>query len=403
MTILSTILVSGLISFLVTMALYPYVLRFAIKHDIVDNPSARKLQRVPIPVMGGVAVYMGIIAGSVFGALVFHSLTLIVAFTAMTIMLAIGVWDDMKDIPAMLRFIIEIFVIWAIIAIRGISINDFHGLWGIHEIPEVYSLPLSLIAGVGIINAINLIDGVDGYSSGYGIIASIGFGLVFFLTKSYVMSTLAFICACALLPFFFHNVFGVKTKMFIGDGGTLMIGTVIAIFVFALLANRSKCEILETKNFGLVPFSLALLSIPVFDTLRVMTMRILRNKSPFHPDKTHLHHIYIELGFSHIATSLIILSTNLFIVFAWFLSWKLGASIDLQFYIVIFLSLLFTAGFYSYMKKQIYNETKVWRMMCDFGNKSHLERKGFWGVMKNLVDTRWKKHFLAKDESLNGD
>ena len=131
------------------------------------------------------------------------------------------------------------------------------------------------------------------------------FGTFFHLAGDFPMTMLAVVCMASLIPFFLHNVFGLKSKMFIGDGGTLLMGCVMSVFVLNMLKSGSLGVNYRALGFGLVPFSLAVLSVPVFDTVRVMMMRILRKTSPFHPDKTHLHHMFIELGFSHIVTTVV--------------------------------------------------------------------------------------------------
>lgn len=114
-----------------------------------------------------------------------------------------------------------------------------------------------------------------------------------------------------------HNVFGKTSKMFIGDGGTLVMGGVMSVFVIAVLKQGSLSASYVSERVGLVAFTLAVLSVPVFDTLRVMATRLLNGASPFRPDKTHLHHMFIELGCSHVATTVAILSMNFLIVLAW--------------------------------------------------------------------------------------
>ena len=109
------------------------------------------------------------------------------------------------------------------------------------------------------------------------------------------MTILAVVSVGALIPFFLHNVFGKSSKMFIGDGGTLVMGTVMSVFVIAILQSGSRVAAFVDPNVGLVPFTLAVLSVPVFDTLRVMSTRMLKGSSPFRPDKTHLHHMFIDM------------------------------------------------------------------------------------------------------------
>ena len=200
----------------------------------------------------------------------------------------------------------------------------------------------------------------------------------------------------ALLPFFLHNVFGQKSRMFIGDGGTLMLGMMMTVCAFYALSSTQPCDKLDDKLLSLTAFTLAVLCIPVFDTLRVMTMRILRGVSPFKPDKTHLHHLFIDMGFSHLGAALFILLLNFLVVLIWLASWKMGASVDVQTYIVTFLGFMVTFGFYKFMKMQqnggpVDEEgypqgTSLWHMMVKLGGYTHREDKRFWKCMRYLVD-----------------
>lgn len=384
------------VALLTSAMVFPMALRFARKHDIVDNPNARKLQRVPVPVFGGIVVYLGVLAGWLVLMLFMKSEVLSWGLVAMTIMMAIGMWDDMRDLSATLRFVIEFALVGAFIAVTGVYIDDFHGLWGIHELTPWLAIPLSLVVGVGIINAVNLIDGVDGYSSGYGILACVCVAIAFWQVWNPVMVCLTVIVIGAIIPFFLHNVFGARSKMFIGDGGTLMLGTLMAVMIFCSLSSKFGLEALEDKGMSLIAFTIAVACIPVFDTLRVMTMRILRGNSPFKPDKTHLHHLFIDMGFSHLGAALSILLINASVVLIWLLSWKLGASIDVQTYIVVALGFAVTFGFYKYMKSQqnggpVDEEgypqgSKVWHIAQKVGDFTHREDKRYWRTMRDLMD-----------------
>jgi hypothetical protein len=153
---------------------------------------------------------------------------------------------------------------------------------------------------------------------------------------------------------------------------------------------------LDEQGLSLTAFTLAVLCIPVFDTLRVMSLRILRGKSPFKPDKTHLHHLFIDMGFSHLGAALFILMLNFGVVLVWLLSWWLGASVDVQTYIVAALGLLVTFGFYKYMKVQqnggpVDEEgypqgTWLWHRMCELGHFTHKENKRAWRVLRVIMD-----------------
>lgn len=375
-----------IVAFCATLWIHPKILRIAILKNLVDNPDARKLQRNPVPVMGGLAVFFGIVAGLCSSQIAFFSPGVFVLMAAMTIMLYTGTIDDILDLTPRTRFIIEIVVVAFIMLVNNSGINHFWGLWGINFIPVWIAAPLTIFAAVGIINAINLIDGVNGLSSGFCFMASVMFAIMLYISGNTHMTILAVTAAGAIIPFFLHNVFGNTTKMFIGDGGTLVIGTMMSMFVVSTLKGTSLSASLAKDGMGLIPFTLAVLAVPVFDTLRVMSMRILRKQSPFHPDKTHLHHLFIELGFSHIGTTVSILTLNFLIILAWFASYKMGASIDAQLYIVLTLSILITFVFYKFAKVQIQHNTKALRFLQRIASMLQIEKKGIWGWAQRMID-----------------
>lgn len=387
------------VAFMVTMLVFPKVLHFAEKHGIVDNPNARKIQRYPVPVLGGVAVYLGILMGYLILASFQAEPIILWSMIAMTVMIIIGIWDDLSDLSPGFRFLAEIAIMTVMIAVSGLYLDDFHGFWGVHHVSAFIGFPLSVFVGVGVINAVNMIDGVDGYASGYCIQASLCFAVLFYIVSESVLCCMAIVVAASLLPFFFHNVFGIKSKMFMGDGGTMILGVLMSIFVLAVLSSKSHCQILEVSNVSLMALVLAILCIPVFDTLRVMTLRIMRGSSPFRSDKSHLHHLFIEMGFSHLGAALSILSLNMFILMIWFAAWMLGLSIDCQMYVVVILGMTVTFGFYWLMKIQQYGGSKdengqpqgtvLWHLFLRFGEWSHIEKGRTWRYIRTLMDSRY--------------
>ena len=386
----------GLTALVTSTVVFPFALRFARRHGIVDNPTARKLQRVPVPVFGGVVVYSGILAGGLLLQALLPSAMLLWGLAAMTVMVAIGTWDDIMDLPASLRFLVETLLVGVFIAVTGVYIDDLHGLWGIHALAPWVGIPLSLVAGVGIINAINLIDGVDGYSSGYGMLACLCFAAAFWTVWNPVMVCLSLVVIGALFPFFLHNVFGVRSRMFIGDGGTLMLGMLMVVMSFSAISGKVGLEPMERQGFCIPAFLVAVGCIPVFDTLRVMTMRLLHGRSPFRPDKTHLHHLFIDMGFSHLGAALFILLLNSLVVLVWLLTWNTGMSLDTQMHVVLVLGPLVTFGFYKFMKLQQnggridaegYPEgSRLWHAMCRLGDWTHREDRRLWQVLRDIVD-----------------
>ena len=375
---------------------FPYALRFAKRHGIVDNPNARKLQRVPVPVFGGVVVYSGILSGTLLLLALTGNGMLAWGLAAVTMMMVIGTWDDMRNLSASFRFLIEIALMGGFIGVTGVYIDDLHGLWGVHDLPRALAIPLSVFVGVGVINAINLIDGVDGYSSGYGMLACGCFALAFWSVWSIEMVCMALIVIGALLPFFMHNVFGRRSRMFIGDGGTLMLGMLMVVMAFYTMSGHGRMEALEARGLCIPALLIAVGCIPLFDTVRVMTMRILRGSSPFKPDKTHLHHLFIDMGFSHLGAALSILTLNGLVVVVWLLTWKAGLSLDGQVYVVTAMGVAVTFGFYKVMKVQqnggpVDEEgypqgTALWHRMCRLGKLTHREDKRAWRTLRHVMD-----------------
>ncbi len=374
-------------AFLAVCWAHPQIVRVANVKDIVDKPDYRKLQSDPVPVLGGMAVFFGIMVGLGFVSPFVDSSQIALILAAMTLMLYIGTTDDILDLSPRLRFVVEVLGVFFLVCVGDCCIDDFHGLWGIGRIPCWWGgAALTVFAAVGIINAINLIDGVNGLSSGFGVMACTVFGLFFFRAGDLSMVLLAAGCIGALIPFFFHNVFGKKSRMFIGDGGTLLMGMAMSVFVIHVLDSKSMCAPFGDRGLGLIPFTLAVLAVPVFDTLRVMSARVKRRVSPFHPDKTHLHHLFIDLGFSHIGTTFCILSLNACVILCLWLLYALGFSVDVQLYGVVAMSSLVTFGLYYFVRWCAQRGNGFYRFLLRLGKVSQFERRGVFLAIQHFMD-----------------
>lgn len=385
-----------LVAMLTSALVFPFALRFALKHDIVDQPNARKLQRSPVPVFGGVVVYSGILMGGLALQFFFRSPMLAWILFSIAVMMIIGTWDDIKGLSAVVRLLVEVLLVGGFIATTGIYIDNFHGLWGVYQLDPWWAIPFSIFAGVGTINAINMIDGVDGFSSGYGMLACLCFAFAFHTGWTPGMVCLTLISGGALLPFFLHNVFGARSRMFIGDGGTLMLGMLLTVLAFSALSSRVGLDSLEKQNVCIPAFTLAVGCIPIFDAIRVMFVRMIHGKSPLKADKSHLHHLFIDMGFSHLGAAMFILLMNILVLICWYLSWRLGASLEVQLYVVMGMALAVTAGVYSIMRSQqnggpVDEEgypqgTKLWHLLCRLGEWTHKENKRAWRMMRYIMD-----------------
>ena len=309
------IVVVFIIALVVASLTHQPVLYYAKKHHIYDNPDARKLQRRPVPVMGGFVVFIGALVGSLCYWFKYDCLSIVPIQIAMLMMLIIGAWDDLRKVPPGFRFVLEVLIVTALALGNNYPINDLHGLWGVHGISPWVAWPLTIIGCVGIINAINMIDGIDGLSSGICIMAFGFYSWMFFRGHDFVRAALGVSIAGALIPFFIMNVFGKRSKMFIGDAGTMMLGIALCDMVMAMLTKGSASAAkMENNEICVIAFVYAVLSVPVCDTVRVMLGRISRGESPFYPDKTHLHHAFIDYGFHHLETSLLEIMLNMLVI-----------------------------------------------------------------------------------------
>lgn len=374
------ILIVFAVSIIVASLAHQPILRFAQKHNIYDNPEARKLQRNPVPVMGGFVVFLGAIIGSLCYWFKYDCSSIIPVQIAMLVLLIVGAWDDMKKLSPTLRFIIEIIIVVALALVNNYPVNDLHGLWGVHEISSWVAWPLTVFACVGVINAINMIDGIDGLSSGICIMAFGFFSWLFFNAYDFVRAALGVCIMGGLIPFFVMNVFGKRSKMFIGDAGTLMLGIVLCDFLMAMLTKGSACgKKFDDTDFCLIAYALAVLAIPIFDTVRVMFGRISRGESPFAPDKTHLHHAFIDYGFHHLEASLLEIMLNMLIIFVFFVFSRSYLPMEYQLYGVIAAGIAVCFGLYWMLgrRKRIAQKVKekYGISMEEYENMTDEERK----------------------------
>ena len=341
------VLIVFFISIFVASLVYKPILKFAKNHHYYDNPEARKLQRRPVPVMGGFVVYVGAMTGALFSWFMYDCSFIVPVQVAMLIMLIVGTWDDLKDISPTWKFAVEVALVVAMALYNHYPVNDFHGLWGVHEISAWIAWPLTVFACVGVINAVNMIDGIDGLSSGICIMAFGFYSWAFFTSQDYARAALGVSILGGLIPFFIMNVFGKRSKMFIGDAGTLMLGIVLCDFLMAMLTKDSVCEKrFDKMGFCLIAYALAVVAIPVFDTVRVMFGRISRGESPFAADKTHLHHAFIDYGFHHLEASLMEIMLNMLVILVFFILSRSYLPVDYQLYGVIAASIAITFGLY---------------------------------------------------------
>jgi len=324
-----------LLATLLSMYFVPALRELATAKNLTDSPSARKSHSLQVPILGGVAIYFAAfftiaIFIFFFDDLSFSTTSFLLAFGSITL-LVVGVLDDIFGLKPLTKLIFQISIAVIVVYTLQFNIENMNGLLGLFELPKSISLILFLFIYVVFMNMLNLIDGIDGLASGLSLIAFTFFSFVAYRTESYFNMLLCMSFIGSLIPFIYFNMFSEK-KIFLGDNGSLILGFTLGFLSLNLLSLDNSISI---SVFGVnTPLVLmSLFSFPLVDTLRVFTIRILRNRSPFSPDKNHVHHHLIRLGLTHRqATLLILVYTILITSLSFFL---LEVNINIAFVVLL--------------------------------------------------------------------
>lgn len=312
------------ISVLIAGILIPKIILIAFRRNLFDEIDERKIHRGVVPRLGGIAF---------FPAFLF-SLTLVVALNlrlgsapmidaiggafvpiyfeicAIILLYLVGIADDLIGVRYMAKFVVQI-VCAILLACSGMYIDNLYGILWLNELPDVLAWPFSILVTVYVVNAINLIDGIDGLASGLSSIALIFYAVVFFNGGEFIYSLLAVASAGTLFPFFYYNVFGDVTKqkkIFMGDTGALTTGMVLVFCAIAVMC--AKPDFL-TVDYNPAIVALSPLIVPCFDVFRVYFHRVKKGRNPFLPDKCHIHHKILALGMNQAAALLTILGVSI--------------------------------------------------------------------------------------------
>ena len=302
-------------AFVVAMIVMPPLIKIIHRFKLFDHPDLRKEHNTPIPTMGGIATCAGMMVACGLWFQFTRDNFIISFFFSIAVLFAIGMMDDLKNLSARYKFSIQVAVA-LLIAFSGVRITSFNGLLGIHELPLTAQYTFTILAITGITNAFNLIDGIDGLAGGLGFMSLVILGLFLNMSGDANKAVLAFSLGGGLLGFLYYNFN--PAKIFMGDTGSLVLGFVISVLCVLLIQMNS----LPGTNF--IPhapvFAMSIVAIPVFDTLRVFSLRIWQGKSPFTPDKSHIHHLLTNNGWSHSFTAKLICAVHaLMLVLGYFL------------------------------------------------------------------------------------
>ncbi len=325
-------------AFVVVLYSTPAIIKVAILKNLIDLPSEeRKIHKRAIPTIGGIIIY----AATLFSFSLWYSIEdlheydlIVESVKEFQILIAtslvlffVGVKDDIIGTAPVKKLFAHIVVGLILILMGHIKITGLHGVFGIEEIPDWGSIFLSLFTYIVVVNAMNLIDGVDGLAAGVGFLATVFFGTWFVFANEYTLASLSFALSGSLLGFLVFNFS--PAKIFMGDSGSLIIGMFIYVLSAELIeypADRLDSFWVNVSN---PVFAIAALIYPLTDTLRVFVIRAIKGQSPFSADRNHLHHRLIDCGCSHAKTVIIIYLFTIVTVGISLISYYINTSLSL--------------------------------------------------------------------------
>jgi len=289
----------------------PSIISVAIKKRLFDMPEERKSHSSIVPTLGGIALFAGIfITTSLIND--FANLKVLqYLIGAASILFFMGVKDDILILSASKKLLGQLVAAGIVVILGGVQLTSLHGFFGAGQIHPYLGIVFSIFTVVVITNSLNLIDGINTLSGSMGVIASVTFGTWFYLNDMHSYALLSASVIGALIGFLWFNK--TPAKIFMGDTGSLILGLVISILAIEFIESSASIDALYPIEAA-PAVAIGVLVVPLFDTLRVFAVRIAEKKSPFEPDKKHVHHRLLELGLNHIQASMTLVILNVFFI-----------------------------------------------------------------------------------------
>ncbi|MEY4926197.1 MAG: hypothetical protein RI894_633 [Bacteroidota bacterium] len=313
------IILAFISAFFITYTAIPSIIKISHVKHLMDKPGERSSHSTSIPTLGGLGIFAGLICSVMFWTpfSVFSGLQYILC--SIIIIALLGVKDDMIPLTPRVKLLGQIVAAGILVAKADVRLTSLYGIFGIHELPYWFSAAFSIFVIIVINNAFNLIDGINGLAGSLTCVVCATFGIWFYRVDQISLAVLAFALVGATVGFLKYNY--TPAKIFMGDTGSLVVGLVCSILTIKFIElNKILPTDIAIKSVPAV--AIGVLIVPLFDTLRVFSRRILNGKSPFHPDKTHIHHLLLDVGCSHMQGTICLIIVNvLFVAFVFKFQW----------------------------------------------------------------------------------
>ncbi|NIK74217.1 UDP-N-acetylmuramyl pentapeptide phosphotransferase/UDP-N-acetylglucosamine-1-phosphate transferase [Thermonema lapsum] len=331
----------------------PKIIKLAQAKGLLDYPDARKAHLSQTPTLGGVGIFIGFILSlTIFSNYATNGHQLLGIIAALIFLFFTGVKDDLMPLPPLKKLAAQVFAIGLAVFKGNVWLHGMYGLWGIGDLPLPIAYALTFFVYITIINAINLVDGVNGLAGTLVLAASLFFGIWYTVYDIQYLAVASFAVAGAVAAFLYFN-FRKEALVFMGDTGSLILGFLMAVLSIGFIEHAYQLKIYAP---GVAPsIAMAVLSVPLIDTVRVFIIRVINKRSPFSGDRSHLHHVLLRAGFNHIQTSIFLLLFQLMVIASMYL--LPNSAVHIQLYTLVAWGLLLNS-LIIFLEKRYFSKTQ---------------------------------------------
>ncbi|WP_405576079.1 MraY family glycosyltransferase [Winogradskyella sp. Asnod2-B02-A] len=302
-----------ILAFIIAYQTFPTILYVAKEKHLMDEPDGRSMHSDRTPTLGGIGIFFSLVVVMTIVGAMLNTKVLMLVMGGLTILFFLGLKDDLTVLSARKKFVGQLFAALLLIVFTDTRIIGFSKILDVDVLPYWVSIGFTLFVYILIINAYNLIDGVDGLAGSVALLISAVFSVLFYNSGALSLATIAVALIGALSAFLRYN-FSHRKKIFMGDTGSMIVGFLLAFFSISFI-SQSQINTESLYHKGSPALVLAMLFYPLMDTCRIFFIRIfILKKSPFEADRNHVHHRFILYGFSHLQTTLTVVAINLLII-----------------------------------------------------------------------------------------
>ncbi|MFD2532972.1 MraY family glycosyltransferase [Gracilimonas halophila] len=342
--VLIQVLAGTIIAFIITYFTIPILKKVAYLTDLYDKPdNERKVHDRYVPTLGGIAIFIAFFVGFSLSGMAEQIIGYPYLAAGLLMLFFTGLKDDIVDLSAKIKLGVELTVAALLIFGCNMYISNFYGVFGIYEIPFWAGALVTGFTMIVVVNSFNLIDGIDGLAGGVGIIASIAFGIGFLIAGEFALATLSLVLFSTLTAFLLYNYN--PASIFMGDTGSLVVGFLLSVLAINFVGLNENPAYTAALGYTSPILPIAILALPLFDTITVFYKRIRNGRSPFSPGQDHIHHSVLRAGFGHKGTTAILYFCNLFIIMLTLSVRSLDIHVGLAMAILSMFMLLPTNGF----------------------------------------------------------